>query len=414
MPSLRPLVLLLALLLPLTAWEAPAQAQRSSLAARRARARRARARRARSRARRARRARARRARARMARARRARLRARRARRRRARARRLARGRRDPEPQPSAADPNAPVDMDFSHLAAEPVDDETPPPMDTSYVEEHEAQVQAERRAALDPELFGEGGDAPEAPSAPREPGRFSPLTARVSARAIHRGLSLVDYQRGPISDYLLPVGAAAGFGFDYYPGAHLFNDALAHVGLSFDMQHSLFVESQGANETSYATTALSWQLGLRYRVPLDDEGSDLGPELGAGQQIFRVERGHLGEPAPEGAPNVSYAYLRIGGSGRFFTGDFFLGVRAAYLPVFDVGPIAGQLGGASAHGAELGVSFSYPIDYGFSFLAELDARMYFLSATPNEESESSAGGAIDRFIGLSAGVEWRMPPETEL
>ena len=73
-------------------------------------------------------------------------RARRARARRARLARIARQNRLAQ--------SAPVDMDFTTpLVA--MDDERPPPMDVSYVREHEARTLERRRAALDPELFGE-------------------------------------------------------------------------------------------------------------------------------------------------------------------------------------------------------------------------------------------------------------------
>lgn len=308
------------------------------------------------------------------------------------------------PSAASAQDDEPVDMDF----VDPLENEAPPPMDTSYVAEQARRAEAERVAALDPELFGASEDTP------RPPTRFSPVTARLGARAMHRGLSLLGYERGTLSDYLLPVGAAAAFSVEAYPGALFFDDALAHLGVRFDLTHSILVESSGANDNAYPTTAADWQLGLRYRAPLDEHGSDIGAELSVGQQGFVVERGHLGEPAPEGAPNVRYTGFRIGGSGRFYTGDVFVGVRAAYLPALDTGPIAAQLGGASAHGAELGASLEWPLELGFSLYAELDARVWVISATPNEASPSSAAGAVDRFIGLNLGAQWRMPSLAQL
>lgn len=299
-------------------------------------------------------------------------------------------------------------MDF----VDPMENETPPPMDTSYVDEQARRTERERVAALDPELFGDARE--REPGAPREPGRFSPLTLRLNAGALDRGFTLRGYERGPISDYLLPVGSMVGLGLDYYPGAHVFNDALAHLGVQFDLHHSIYIESQGANETSYQTTALSWQLGLRYRGTLDDAGSEISPELSGGQQSFVVERGSLERPAPDGAPNVAYTFVRAGGLARAAVGDAWLGIHAAYLLTFDVGRIGRELGGASAHGAELGLSFAYRLGLGFALTVDLHGRLYVVSATPNDTAPSSARGAFDHYAQLDVGVEWRMPAEREI
>jgi len=333
-------------------------------------------------------------------------RARRARARRARLARIARQNRIAQ--------RAPVDMDFTtpHVA---MDDERPPPMDVSYVREHEARTLERRRAALDPELFGEASERPRA-SAPRERARFSPLTARAALRTFHRGLDYRDHARGAVTPYVLPLGAGLAIGADYYPAAHFLNDAWAHVGLTWSLTHSLGVESVGPNAVGYPTTAYAWQLGLRVRVPLDEAGGELAFEAGGGEHGFRVERGRLQDPSPEGVPGADYDLLRFAVSGRFMLGDASLGGRVGYLPVLASGAIASPayFGGAEVHGVEVGIELTYRLGLGFEVLAEVDARLFVLSFPQGNDAPASAAGALDRSIGANLGLRWTMPSEQQL
>lgn len=308
---------------------------------------------------------------------------------------------------------AAADMDFVQEALE---HEVPPPMQLDDIEELEARALAQRRAALDPELFGtaQRAEVPPGNDAPVEPGHHSPLRVRAFVRAFNRGLGYQDASRGPITDYLLPIGTAVGLGLEYYPAAHLVNDELAHLGVQVELHHSFLVESQGPMDISYPTTELAWHVGLRYRILLDDRGSQLAPELGAGQQRFRVERGGLDNASPAGVPYADYSYLRAGLAIRMNVGDFTLGGHAAYLPSFDLGAIGAELGGGFGHGVSAGVDFLYPLDFGFSFLVQVDARVFVLGFEDDPESRSAATGAIDHYVGVNVGIEWDMPSSAEL
>lgn len=335
------------------------------------------------------------------RARRARIaRMRRARARRAREARVARNE-------AAIDLSQPADMDFTAG----YDDERPP----EHVPEPFARPEpsadelAERSSNLDPELFAEGS------SGASERARHSPLTARIAARVFHRGLSYRDYQSGAVANYDLPLGAAALLAVDYYPLAHVLNDAWAHLGVSWSFAHSIGVESIGPNEIGYPTNAYQWQVGLRYRVPLDDAGGEIGFEAGYGEHGFHVERGDLEAPAPEGVPFVDYDVVRLGVAGRFTFGEAAFGGRLAYLPAIETGEIASDeyFGGAEAHGFEAGVDFTYHLGLGFELLAEIDLRLFALSF-PASGGSAVAGGAFDRYIGANAGLRWRMPARSQL
>ena len=331
--------------------------------------------------------------------------------RRARAARRARIRQQRRIERRAAQ-SQPVDMDFTTpLVA--MDDERPPPMDISYVREHEARTLERRRAALDPELFGE---RPTPDATPRERARFSPLTARAALRVFHRGLDYRDYAHGPVTPYVLPLGAGLAIGADYYPAAHFLNDAWAQVGLTWSLTHSLGVESVGPNGVGYPTTAYAWQLGVRVRVPLDEAGGELAFEAGGGEHGFRVERGHLHDPPPEGVPGADYDLLRLAISGRFMIGEASLGARVGYLPVLASGAIASPayFGGAEVHGVEAGIELTYRLGLGFELLAELDARLFVLSFPEATDAPAAASGALDRSIGANLGLRWTMPSERQL
>lgn len=388
---LRVWLLFAALFVPLVFAGAPVEAQRSgAAAARRVRAARARARRVR--------AAQRQARLRAMRGRRGRLQA-------ARARRAAARNRRP------ADDDH-VDIDF---AMEAIENETPPPP-VDDIAEVEARQMAARRQNLDPELYGGATDEERPPvlaSEPAEVGEHSPLRVRALVRAFERGLTLQGVERGAITDYELPIGPAAGFGLEYYPGAHVTNSALAHLGLMVDFHHSFAVESQGPNDVAYPTTEYAWLAGLRFRLPLGGR-SEIGLEVAGGQQAFRVERGGLDNEAPVGVPYVEHSFLRAGGSFRIDAGDVVLGGRVAYLPTFDMGALGRELGGGFGHGVEAGFTFLYPLDLGFALLAEAEARVFILDFDSPGTSRSAAAGAIDRYVGVNVGVEWDFPAATQL
>ena len=65
-------------------------------------------------------------------------------------------------------------------------------------------------------------------------------------------------------------------------------------------------------------------------------------------------------------------------------------------------------------GVGAGVEFLYPIDLGFSFLAQVDARVFVLDFEENGASRSAATGAIDHYVGVNVGIEWDMPSAAQL
>ncbi len=310
-----------------------------------------------------------------------------------------------------------VDMDF---AAELAEHEAPPPMEMSDLAAIHARSEAARHSALDPELTGRARPAldPELArvATPRERGRFSPLTARVAFRLFDRDLSYLGYQAGPVTPYSLPIGPAVAVAVDYYPAAHVVNDAWAHLGIAWSVVQSFAVQSAGPNAVTYPTNAYAWQLGARYRVPVDGAGGEVAFEAGGGQQGFAVQRGALQSPAPEGVPVTRYDYLRVAASARFTIDDAAIGGRIGYLPVLSVGELASAryFGNAEAHGFEAGVDFTYRLGLGFELLAEVDARLFVLSFAPSDTAAALAQGAVDRTLGASLGLRWTMPAESAL
>ncbi|MCC6876367.1 MAG: hypothetical protein IT378_18825 [Sandaracinaceae bacterium] len=317
---------------------------------------------------------------------------------RARRARLARARRER----AAREQQAELPPDLVAL-----DREAPPPMDVS---DHDIRAarDAERRRNLDPELLD---DERPGQSAPREPARYTPLDTRVSIRAFERTLSYLGLERGRVTDYMLPIGFGARFAADYYPGAHLTNDALAHLGVGLDMSHSLFVQSTGANGVSYPTNAYNWMISLRARVPLDASGSEIAFEAGGGETGFRVERGSLAQPGPEGVPATDYDVFRFAASGRFAIGEAALTARAGYLPALGTGRMGTRdfFPGASAHGVEAAIGLRYALGLGFEFHAEAELRLFVLLFGNPPTADNVASGAIDQSIAVDAGLAWRMP-----
>jgi hypothetical protein len=326
--------------------------------------------------------------------------------RRARQARLHRQRIMRERQQAAPVEDPGVDMDFTaHF-----DEEQPPPMQASDVEEVERREEEQRRSMLDPELFGEPSDTAQV----AERGRYTPLTARASIGAFHRALTYGGYQAGGVANYDLPLGAMASIGVDYYPGAHVLNDALAHLALSWSFSHSIGVESTSAEGISYPSNAYAWLVGLRYRIPIDS--SEIGLEVGGGEHGFHVERGALSDPEPSGVPPVDYDLLRFAVTGRFGFGDAAIGGRLAYLPVLGSGMLASAryFGGVETHGLEAAIDFTYAVGLGFEIFAEIEARLFVLDFAENAGGAAIASSAIDRYVAGRIGALWRMPAHAQM
>jgi len=276
-----------------------------------------------------------------------------------------------------------------------LDDEAPPPPDLSQDDdepEHDDGLDEELAALFNRDFLQE----------------HSPLEAYLGLRGVNRGMRYLDDRTG-LRPYDMPLAPEIALGGEWYPAAHFTNGVLAHVGLAGDFTQSLFLTSQGPNGVSYPTSDTRWSAGLRIRLPIDESRITLSAEYG--HHAFSVEAAHPRDGSPDIA-SVDYENARFGAGTRVALGDLRLHFDAAYLYILDTGEIgqAHYFPRTTAHGIDAAVGFSYPLGSGFEVRGWIDGRLSLLDFHADEGDPVVAAGAMDRYIGATAALAWRMPP----
>lgn len=275
-------------------------------------------------------------------------------------------------------------------AALPASDEAAPARERETVTEQD--VEAQRREALDSELF-----PAERPSADDGPPRFSPLEARAGVRMFHRSLDFADTAT-PARPYELPLGPALSIAADWYPAAHFRNGALAHLGVSVLLEHALGIGSAGPDGSAYDTGSTRWGVGARYRLPLGEH--EIAASVGYEHEAYTIDAPlSLTEPA---FASVAYSNLRIGAQARLRVARrISLEANVAWLVVAGEGAIGSSrwFPDASAMGLDVSLGGSYAIGAGFAVVATIDFRQYMLDLGPGSGGGQASASATDRYIG---------------
>ena len=284
-----------------------------------------------------------------------------------------------------------------------LDDEAPPTRERREVLDRAPSTSSD----LDPELFPASARGETTTTDP-EATRWSPLEAMLGARAINRGFRYRNDATEGMPPYDMPAGPEVTLAAEWYPGAHFSNGPLAHIGLTMQLERSLFMSSAGPNGVSYPTSDTFFAVGTRLRLPVG--ASWLGASVGYGRHGFSVEAAHPRDPAPDMA-SVEYEQVRLGADARIAVGSTTLLLSGSWLAVLDTGEIgeAHYWPGATAQGFEAVAGFAYPIGAGFELRGAVDLRMYMLELHPDAVARQ-VGSATDRYIGATFGATWRMDP----
>ena len=297
-----------------------------------------------------------------------------------------------------------------------LENEAPPPPDLS-----QDDVQEHREANLDPELFPDAEERAEESAVdeelaglfdPRFVSRHSPVEAYLGLRGLNRGFRYIDDRDGAVRPYDMPFGPGIAVGGEWYPGAHFTNDALAHLGVTADVEQSLFLSSAGPNGASYPTSESYWALGARARFPLGQSRLSLAAAIA--RHAFTIEVEHPSDPSPDIA-SVAYTHGRFGGDARIAMGALSLTFDAAYLLILDAGEIAEDhwFPRTTAHGAEVSIGFMYPLGEQFQLRGSIDGRMYLLDFHTTDADPRVVAGGLDRFVGATLALGWHLPADIE-
>ncbi len=273
----------------------------------------------------------------------------------------------------------------------------------------------------------------------RPPALFLHLGVAGIYRSFTYSDPFLDTKRQGLFPHAIPLVAVRLDGM-WYPGMHFGDGVLSHFGLNVHFIRSL-VGNTAVDEdkvpngapTEYPTVFQELDLGLRARIPMGNW--EMGLNFGVGSQqmglvgdnaVVRLPYSDVNEPYPGVIPDIDSRYYRFGADVGFpwLGGDWSIGAGMR-LPDFaaDPGAIAHPRWFPSVVGTaatvSLGVNIPMSGSFGLQLLADYrqtgmdmnsstDSIVVVSESDPNQNqlTNSIAGGAIDRYILLSAGITW--------
>jgi hypothetical protein len=209
---------------------------------------------------------------------------------------------------------------------------------------------------------------------------------------------------GELRDYSLPAAPMASAMVQWYPGAHFSRGPASYFGVLLSGALPFAISSRDSSGMQYGTTAYSFDLGIRGRIPLARH--EIGLHATYGQQRFAIDNqgGGGAMAAVPGVPPVAYQHVRPGLSAVLSLSDrVSLWLSGSGLIVLSAGEITAQyFSRASVYGVEAQLGVQIAIASGFSAQLMAEARRYIYAMQPMVQDRWIAGGALDHY--LNAGV----------
>jgi hypothetical protein len=201
----------------------------------------------------------------------------------------------------------------------------------------------------------------------------------------------------------LPLVPAPGIALEFFP--------TSAVGV-FGSYNKAIAGSKDSAGSVYATTAFSWLLGAKGRIPISSV--EIEPSVGYGAQVFTIDNLPTAPNRINVAP-VDYRFARIGSGLRIpMSGGGAVTVGGHYLYILSAGDILDEKKyfKGSAVGGELSGDVLLPLSFakGFDLTVGLDFRRIAFAFTPNLNPASGriAGGAIDQYVGLNLSLGYNI------
>jgi hypothetical protein len=219
--------------------------------------------------------------------------------------------------------------------------------------------------------------------------------------------------------YNLQAAPAPGAAVEFFPHANFGLTAAFNYALVGSKDQPV----SGKTASVYKTTAYSWSVGAKGRLPAGSFVVE--PDVAYGMQVFKVEDFSTSANGI-GVAGVDYKHIRAGGGLRIPFGGSSLVAGAHYLHILDAGQILsgvvdktkpdrnwffGTAKGGDAF-AELTVPLSFVkgvqgrigVDYRRIVYA-FDVRPYKPTVTPDARV---AGGATDQYLGLNLSLGYSL------
>jgi hypothetical protein len=225
----------------------------------------------------------------------------------------------------------------------------------------------------------------------------------VGPRVISRAFVYTDNVSG-MPGYSLPGTVGVSGEAAFYPAAGSRSGA-SHFGFDAEWDSSVGAKTQGRDaQKSYATKAVSYRVGPRYR----DRSGPFTWTLGAdyGDHQFSAE---IAGTLP---PNVHYTFVRPNFTARMaVAGGVSIGLSAAYLDILSVGGLGDpdRFPRITSVGAEVGAMLGYALDEDFDVRLTADLRHYAhnMHVKPGD-GPYIVGGAVDEHFGGAVQITYRI------
>ncbi|MCK6547009.1 hypothetical protein L6R52_14260 [Myxococcota bacterium] len=235
-----------------------------------------------------------------------------------------------------------------------------------------------------------------------------PLEVAAGVELFARNFSYNDDLFGRLRPYTLSGAPAISVQGVWYPGAHFTHGIAANLGIAFDVELGLALESSDASGATYPTSALEAGGALRWRIPFAD-ASELAISAGGGVQQFSVDPADTGA-SPE-LPSVGYGFVRGGVDARIaLPAGLAVIAGLGYRQVLSAGEITEDawFPRASAGGLDGEVGLGYAIIDALEARVTVFGRRYFYSMDPEPGDPNVAGGALDQYFGGSLSIAWML------
>jgi hypothetical protein len=287
---------------------------------------------------------------------------------------------------------------------EPAPEETP-----------KAEAKDEQEPAEEPR------DEPPPPP-PEERGR-KPVVFEVAGgmQVFSRSFEYNQDVNGVLRPYHQSPWPALEANIGYYPGAHVTRNMAANIGLVAGIARSIGASAAlDGSSKDYGTTLQELHIGARFRLPVALH--EFGVSFVYGNQQFQIDSDH--DPNPTAAnglpvtrdyvPDASYQYLRPGLDARLTFGRFRVGAGLGYRIVLGLGELTAPqwFPHATAQALDGFITAGYEVLPGLYAMAGFDATRYALDmhTVPADRTapRDIAGGAIDQYLTMHFGVEYRL------
>lgn len=240
-------------------------------------------------------------------------------------------------------------------------------------------------------------------------GTYNALDISVGPRLFSRSLSYADNIRNDVRGYNVFPASGIVAGLTWFPGAHVTDGVLAHLGLTASYATSIGLTSavEGAS-VDYDSKGQSYQLGLLGRIPLDT--LDLYLVASYGSQSFSIDHGDALSPRPDDIPNVDYKHLRAGLGARWqLDEDWAVLGGAGYRFVTNAGEIEEKFFPRLSIGAfDVDIGAAYRLFAGFELRFTIDMQRYFMTMNPEVGDPYVAGGAVDQWFAATLAAAYRL------